>query len=58
LQNRARAAPTVPCISATVGLSHGEHEGQCATGGRRCLRSHGHALGQAGGPGRPRLRKV
>jgi len=45
-------------MSATVGLSHGEHEGQCATGGRRCLRSHGHALGQAGGPGRPRLRKV
>ena len=39
-------------------LDGGNPQGQCATGGRRGLRSHGHGLGQACWPDRPGLRKI
>ena len=39
-------------------LDGGNPQGQCAAGGRRGLRSHGHGLGQASRPDRPRLRKI
>ena len=39
-------------------LDGGNPQGQRATGGRRGLRGHGHALGQARRPDRPGLREV
>jgi len=44
----------VRCVDSPFGYP----QGQCATGGWRGLRGHGHGLGQAGRPDRPGLRNV
>ena len=45
-------------LSGLRDLDGGNPQGQCAAGGRRGLRGHGHGLGQTRRPDRPRVRET